>query len=94
LMFRMAAINDFKCEAVTIDGLDVLRVSVEIRRETDAVGTVTLVEREIKRVFEITPKVVTLGLGTLAREFEGSVKAPRILDLRSEMSAVAPDKNS
>jgi phenylacetate-CoA ligase len=92
LIFRLAPINDFKCEAVTIDGLDVLRVCVEIRREADPVGAVTLVEREIKRVFEITPKVVTLGIGTLAREFEGSIKAPRILDLRSEMSAVAPDK--
>jgi phenylacetate-CoA ligase len=92
LMFRMAAISDFKCEAVTIDGLDVLRLCVEIRREADPAATVALVEREIKRVFEVTPKVVTLGLGTLAREFEGSIKAPRILDLRNEMSIVAPDR--
>jgi phenylacetate-CoA ligase len=82
-MFRMAAINDFKCEAVTTDGRDELRVSVEIRRDADPIAAVAEVEREIKRVFEISPRVVTLELGTLAREFEGSVKAPRLRDLRS-----------
>ena len=82
-MFRMAAINDFKCEAVTTDGRDELRVSVEIRRDADPIAAVAEVEREIKRVFEISPRVVTLELGTLAREFEGSVKAPRVRDIRS-----------
>jgi hypothetical protein len=33
-------------------------------------------------VFELSPHVVTLELGTLAREFEASVKATRILDRR------------
>jgi phenylacetate-CoA ligase len=37
---------------------------------------------EIKRTFEITPAVVMLELGPLAREFESSIKAPRILDRR------------
>ena len=82
LMFRMAPINDFKCEAFTVDALDVLRVCVEIKRDADPVAAVALVEREIKRVFELTPRVATLELGTLAREFEASVKAPRIVDRR------------
>jgi phenylacetate-CoA ligase len=82
LMFRMAPINDFKCEAFTVDALDVLRVCVEIKRNADPVAAVALVEREIKRVFELTPRVETLELGTLAREFEASVKAPRIVDRR------------
>jgi phenylacetate-CoA ligase len=82
LMFRLAPVNDFKCEAVTVEDLDVLRVCVEIRRGTDPTAAVAQVEHEIKRVFEITPSVVTLELGTLAREFESSVKAPRILDRR------------
>jgi phenylacetate-CoA ligase len=82
LMFRLAPINDFKCEAVTVEDLDVLRVCVEIRRQADPEAAVALVAGEIKRVFEITPSIVTLELGTLAREFEASVKAPRILDRR------------
>ena len=31
LMFRLAPINDFKCEALTLDALDVLRVCIEIQ---------------------------------------------------------------
>jgi len=82
-MFRMAPINDFKCEAVTVGDLEQLRVSIETRREADPAAVAAEVEREIKRVFEISPQVVTLELGTLAREFESSVKAPRIRDLRT-----------
>jgi phenylacetate-CoA ligase len=82
-MFRMAAINDFKCEAVTVGALDQLRVCIEVRREVDPAGAVAEVEQQIKRTFEISPQVVTLELGTLAREFESSIKAPRIRDLRS-----------
>jgi phenylacetate-CoA ligase len=81
-MFRMAPINDFKCEAVTVGDLEQLRVSIEIRREADPAAATAEVEREIKRMFEISPQVVTLEVGTLAREFESSVKAPRIRDLR------------
>jgi len=55
---------------------------VEIKRDADPVTAVALVEREIKRVFELTPRVEILALGTLAREFEASVKAPRIVDRR------------
>jgi phenylacetate-CoA ligase len=79
----MAPINDFKCEAVTVEDLDVLRVCVEIRRGADAQAALAQVVHEIKRTFEITPAVVMLELGTLAREFESSIKAPRILDRRS-----------
>ncbi len=82
-MFRMTAINDFKCEAVTVGALDQLRVSVEIRRGADAAAAVAEVEREIKRMFEISPQVMMLEVGTLAREFESSIKAPRIRDLRT-----------
>lgn len=82
-MFKMAPINDFKCEAVTVGDLDELRVSIEVRRQTDPAAVAAEVEREIKRMFEISPRVVTLEIGTLAREFESSVKAPRIRDLRT-----------
>lgn len=82
-MFRIAPINDFKCEALTVGALEELRVSIEVRREADPAAAISEVEREIKRVFEISPHVVTLELGTLAREFESSVKALRIRDLRT-----------
>ena len=36
----------------------------------------------IRRVFELTPEIVPLPLGTLAKEFEASIKAPRIVDRR------------
>jgi hypothetical protein len=52
-------------------------------RATASFLFVILRRTKIKRVFEITPPVVTLELGTLAREFESSVKAPRIRDLRT-----------
>jgi len=81
-MFAIALINDFKCEAVEEGGIDALRVSVEIKRDTTVGDAITLLEREVKRVFEVTPSVIVLEPGTLAREFESTVKAPRIRDLR------------
>ena len=57
---------------------------VEIRRGADTQAALAQVVHEIKRIFEITPAVVMLELGTLAREFESSIKAPRILDRRSD----------
>jgi phenylacetate-CoA ligase len=81
-MFTIAPINDFKCEAVQVGGVDALRVSVEIKRDATVGDAITLLEREIKRVFEVTPSVVVLEPGTLAREFESTIKAPRIRDLR------------
>jgi phenylacetate-CoA ligase len=82
-MFALAPINDFKCEAVRDGELDALRVSVEVKRGAAVEDAVALVERETKRVFELTPAVVVLEPGTLAREFEAAIKAPRMRDLRS-----------
>jgi phenylacetate-CoA ligase len=81
-MFRMAAINDFKCEVVTRDDLDVLSVSIEVKREEDISTVVALVQQEIRRIFEIAPSVEVLEPGSLAREFEMDIKAPRMRDLR------------
>lgn len=68
---------------MTVGDLEELRVSIEIRREAGPAASAAEVEREIKRMFEISPRVVMLDVGTLAREFESSVKAPRIRDLRT-----------
>jgi phenylacetate-CoA ligase len=82
-MFALAPINDFKCDAVRVGELDALCVSVEVKRGAAVEDAVALVERETKRVFELTPAVVVLEPGTLAREFESAIKTPRMRDLRS-----------
>ena len=37
----------------------------------------------IRGAFELTPEIVPIALGTLAKEFEASIKAPRIVDRRA-----------
>ncbi len=81
-MFRDRAVTDFKCEAVTEGDLDVLRVSVELARGVDPEAARLAVAAAVKRTFEVSPEVVVLATGTLAREFESSVKAPRFADRR------------
>jgi phenylacetate-CoA ligase len=81
-MFSLSSINDFKCEALTRGDLDVLRVCIELKRGVEIRDETAMVEREIKRVFEITSEVEVLERGTLAREFEAAIKAPRMRDLR------------
>jgi phenylacetate-CoA ligase len=83
-MLALGPINDFKCEAIQgADQLDALRVSVEVKRGASVADALKLVEQETKRVFELTPAVIALEPGTLAREFEAAIKAPRVRDLRS-----------
>ena len=81
-IFRDRAVSDFKCEVVNERDLDVLRVSVELARGADATAGARSLAGAVKRTFEITPEVVVLATGTLAREFESSVKAPRFADRR------------
>lgn len=83
LMFTDRNINDFKAEAVDDGGLDVLRIGVEFRRGVDPAGAAATVAAATKAAFEVTPEVEVLEPGTLAREFEGSVKAPRFVDRRA-----------
>ena len=81
-LFRQRAVNDFKCEAVTTPSGDALRVFVEIKRGCDAQAILVDLSNAIRGVFELTPEIVALELGTLAKEFESSIKAPRIVDRR------------
>ncbi|MBA3476782.1 MAG: AMP-binding protein [Lautropia sp.] len=81
-MFRDAAINDFKCELLAAGGNDVVRVSIEIKRDAKPGDVVAALEKRVKHTFELTPEVVVLEAGTLAHEFESSVKAPRFADRR------------
>jgi len=82
LMFDDAAIGDFKAVAVNDGGLDDLRLSIEISKGRDAAQVAAQVSRKVKSVFEITPVIEQLPVGTLALEFETTVKAPRFADQR------------
>jgi phenylacetate-CoA ligase len=81
-MFRVPEVSDFKCEAVGTGGLDQLRVSIEVKRGTASPAVAAALAEAVKRAFEVTPEIVVLETGTLAREFESSVKAPRFADRR------------
>lgn len=81
-MFADRDVGDFKAEAVATDGLDALRVSVEFRRGVDATAASGAISARTKSTFELMPEIVVLETGTLAREFESSVKAPRFADRR------------
>ena len=81
-MFRQLQVNDFRVELVSREGLEVLRLLVEIRRGEDEADVVELLRNGVRETFETRPEVEVLTAGTLARDFEGSVKAPRFQDLR------------
>lgn len=81
-MFRHVEIGDFRAEAINEGGNDILRVSIEVRRDADAGAVSTLVAGEVKERFELAPEIVVLETGTLAREFEANVKAARFVDRR------------
>jgi phenylacetate-CoA ligase len=81
-MFRNVQIADFKAELVTPSDLEVLLVSIEARRDADRPAVATAVRQSVRDTFGLTPDVVVLETGTLAKEFESSVKTPRFIDRR------------
>ena len=81
-MFTRPAISDFRGEVVATAGPDLLRLCVEVRRGADAATVARELAGSVKARFEVTPEVEVLEPGTLAREFEKSVKAPRFVDKR------------
>lgn len=82
-MFRYEPVQDFKAEIVTVDDLDRLRLSVELKRGADSDSLTAELEGATKTTFEVNPEIVILDRGTLAVEFEGAVKAPRFQDNRA-----------
>ena len=76
-MFANRNIADFRCEVTNDGGLDQLVVVVELRADC-----VDEIESAIKAKFEVTPVIRRVPPGTIAREFESAVKAPRFLDKR------------
>jgi len=82
-VFKRSEINDFKAELITTeDGTDGFVVSVEARPGIDHERAISSLIDATKQVFEVTPTVVMLEIGTLADEFEKSIKAPRFSDKR------------
>ena len=81
-MFRHLEIGDFRAEAVTEHLLDLLRLSIEVRRGSNAAEIAKRIAVRMKEKFELTPTVVVLETGTLAKEFEANVKAARFVDRR------------
>ena len=82
-MFGMNDVVDFKAELQTKDDLEVLMLAIEVVRDGDASAITDAVTQATKQTFEVTPSVEVLDRGTLAREFESSVKAPRFVDRRT-----------
>ena len=82
LLFRYAEVGDFRAEALNEGDNDVLRLSIEVRKGTDAAALVKALSVKVKESFELGPQVVVLESGTLAKEFEANVKAARFVDRR------------
>ena len=81
-MFRHLEIGDFRAEALTENLLDHLLLSIEVRRGSNSTDVAKRIEVQVKEKFELTPRVVVLETGTLAKEFEANVKAARFVDRR------------
>jgi len=83
-IFRNPDINDFQAILETgDDDLENMRVKIEIKRGADTDAVAAAISDEIKRVFEISAIIDVQELGTLAKAFEASIKAPRFVDERS-----------
>src|SRR4051812_8435777 len=76
-MFRDPDVVDFRAEVTNVGDNDVLHLHVETRTG----GPEPIVEL-IRKTFHVTPQVSLLARGTLAKEFEANVKAPRFVDRR------------
>ena len=76
-LFRDPDVVDFRAEVYNENDNDVLHLFVEKRSGT-AEGTVA----EVRRTFQVTPQVTLLPRGSIAKDFEAAVKAPRFVDKR------------
>ena len=81
-IFRNVEIGDFKAELVTERDLETMLVTVEVRRGADAAGAARRLASAVHDQFGLTPRIAVVETGSLAREFEASVKMPRFSDRR------------
>src|SRR5437773_8910841 len=80
-MFRDPEVVDFRAELLNEGNNDVLHLHVEMRAQARE-----RVIDAIKKTFQVTPRVTLLERGTIAREFEANIKAPRFVDKRDRKS--------
>jgi phenylacetate-CoA ligase len=77
-MFRIPEVVDFRAEVYnSATGNDVLHLHVETRN-LKGEGVI----EAVRRIFQVTPEVTLLPRGTIAKEFEANIKAPRFIDKR------------
>ena len=76
-MFRDSDVVDFRAEVYNQGGNDVLHLHIETRS-----GRAGQLAAMIRQTFEVAPEITLLARGTIAREFEANVKAPRFVDKR------------
>ena len=76
-LFRDPDVVDFRAEVSNDGGNDRLHLFVESRG-----GRAAQVADAIRKTFQVTPEVSLLPRGTIAKEFEAAVKAPRFVDKR------------
>ena len=81
-LFDFPDLVDFKSELITNRDIDTLRISIEVLHSGNPGALTAQITEGIKNKFEVSPAVEVLARGTLAREFENSVKAPRFVDRR------------
>ena len=76
-MFRDPDVVDFRAEVYESSGNDVLHLHVETRS-----GQKQTIVEATRKTFQVTPEVTLLARGTIAKDFEAAVKAPRFVDKR------------
>lgn len=76
-LFRETDVVDFRAEVYNEGANDILHLHVELRG-----GSEQKISDMMKKTFQVTPKISLLPRGTIAKEFESSVKAPRFVDKR------------
>ncbi len=83
LMFFEPAISEFRAEVYNAEGgLDVLHLFIEVKGGMSEDSVQEKVIAKVRQSFQVTPKITVQQQGTIARDFETNVKAPRFVDKR------------
>lgn len=94
-MNRRLEVSDYKVEVSETDGLDEMRVAVELGRGADAAEALPALAADIRGTFELTPEIDLLAPGTLEETLREQVKQQRFVDNRGRPRAAgqAPASN-
>ena len=81
-LFDYHEIVDFKAELISVKSLDKLVISIEVFDYVDTTLICNSISQNIKNTFQVSSEIQILERGTVARDFESSLKAPRFVDKR------------